>query len=226
MSDGPSALPRLSPDHLLEQSRLLDKVEVESCSSGIKDSQLGQPAIRVPPNSLLWLKLVRSRFLLIQSCEMVLELWDLTTPAKCVGSCGVDGTVDGAVIEDEGDPYSTGIFVSTRYMTARIIYVNELTNRMALHSGRIQCIRFVLDTLASASLKLPALGSLHQSCFVGYLRLLMREALFLRRYTRKCGGWGHSSRITKMGLSWSWFGLWIPSLTYHGRTTRAKHRDL
>ncbi|KIO25243.1 hypothetical protein M407DRAFT_244156 [Tulasnella calospora MUT 4182] len=48
---------------------------------------------------------------------MVLDLWDLTAPVNCVASCSVDGVVDGAVIEDEGDPHSTGIFVSTRSYT-------------------------------------------------------------------------------------------------------------
>ncbi|KAG8892827.1 hypothetical protein FRC01_013931, partial [Tulasnella sp. 417] len=103
----------MSLDHLLHQSRMLDKVEAESRSSGTKRSQLGQPTIRAPPNSVIWIKLVRSRFLLIQSSERVLDLWDLETTVKCVGSCSVDGIVDGAVVEDEGDPHSTGIFVST-----------------------------------------------------------------------------------------------------------------
>ncbi|KIO29947.1 hypothetical protein M407DRAFT_242450 [Tulasnella calospora MUT 4182] len=47
----------------------------------------------------------------------MLDLWDLTAPVNCVASCSVDGVVDGAVIEDEGDPHSTGIFVSTRSYT-------------------------------------------------------------------------------------------------------------
>ncbi|KIO19299.1 hypothetical protein M407DRAFT_148656 [Tulasnella calospora MUT 4182] len=107
----------LSFDHYLEQSRMLDKVEAKSRSSGITGLHLGQPTIKALPNSILWLKLVRSRFLLIQSSRMVLDLWDLTAPVNCVASCSVDGVVDGAVIEDEGDPHSTGIFVSTRSYT-------------------------------------------------------------------------------------------------------------
>ncbi|KAG8971668.1 hypothetical protein FRC05_010924 [Tulasnella sp. 425] len=78
---------------------------------------LGPPTMELPPNSIMWIKMIRSHFLLIQSSGAILAPWDLTAPLTCVATCNLDGTVDGAVIEEEEDPRMMRILLSTRSCT-------------------------------------------------------------------------------------------------------------
>lgn len=92
---------------------------------------LGRPTITLPPNPIMWIKMIRSQFLLIQSSGAILDLWDLTAPLKWVATCSLDGTVDGAVIEEEEDPRMMKIPLSTRYIWAYINCADKPNNEVA-----------------------------------------------------------------------------------------------
>ncbi|KIO23864.1 hypothetical protein M407DRAFT_26729 [Tulasnella calospora MUT 4182] len=69
---------RESPDHVKERTRLLE-LQADSVSSigSTIYAEMPPPTISAPPNSVLWMKLIQSRWLLIQVKGFSIELWDV-----------------------------------------------------------------------------------------------------------------------------------------------------
>ncbi|KAG8913058.1 hypothetical protein FRC00_003149, partial [Tulasnella sp. 408] len=102
----------------IERSRLLAKLEVDSQSAKpISAMCLDKPTINKNPNAVFWMRLIRSRWLLIQLRTGVLELWDLnennlSTP---LDSChSIDGTIDDSVIKEDPCHNVMLLYFSTR----------------------------------------------------------------------------------------------------------------
>lgn len=79
---------------------------------------MGEPSIKKPPNTVSWIKLIRSRWILIQLRTGAVELWEIdeNNAPTLINKChGIDGTIDGSVVEDDPCNNLVRVYVSTRY---------------------------------------------------------------------------------------------------------------
>lgn len=98
---------------------MLAKAELASQSAKfLAEAYLDEPSIKKPPNTVSWIKLIRSRWILIQLRTGAVELWEIdeNTAPTLINIChGIDGTIDGSVVEDDTHNNLVRVYVSTRY---------------------------------------------------------------------------------------------------------------
>ncbi|KIO33400.1 hypothetical protein M407DRAFT_17669 [Tulasnella calospora MUT 4182] len=71
------------------------------------------PLISAPPNSVLWMKLIHSRWLLIQLKGFSIELVDQNAKTPLITCSPISGVVDGAVVEQDDNLHYVKLHVST-----------------------------------------------------------------------------------------------------------------
>ncbi|KAG8946823.1 hypothetical protein FRC04_011370 [Tulasnella sp. 424] len=108
---------RESPEYAQEQTRLLEQQAVAAASlKSVRYAEMDPPLIVAPPNSVIWMKLIHSRWLLLQMKECFLELWDVVdrrTEGPLITCPAIRGAIDGAVIDLDDDPHCIKIHAST-----------------------------------------------------------------------------------------------------------------
>ncbi|KAG9032796.1 hypothetical protein FS837_002625, partial [Tulasnella sp. UAMH 9824] len=130
---------RESPEYAKEKTRLLE-LQAASVTSArpIHFAGMAPPMMSASPNSVLWMKLVHSRWLLVQMKGFSIELWDLidySVKNPLIACPTISGAVDGAVVEHDDDCHFIKMHVST---SSSITY----TFLLSLHI-HCDCVTFV-----------------------------------------------------------------------------------
>lgn len=113
----------LSPEVIAlqeERSHRLAKIERSArlFTRPISAMLLAEPTIKKPPNTVFWIRLIRSRWLLVQLSTGVVELWNIDNAniSMPIDSChNIDGTIDNSVVEDDPRHRIVSLYLSTRY---------------------------------------------------------------------------------------------------------------
>ncbi|KIO17753.1 hypothetical protein M407DRAFT_32570 [Tulasnella calospora MUT 4182] len=133
---------RESPEYAKEKTRLLELRAASIASIGSTPfAEMPPPTISASPNSVLWMKLLQSRWLLVQMKGFSIELWDVVDHSAenpLIACPAICGAVDGAVVEQDDDSHSEILNALTRFDSSCITY----TFLLSLHI-HCDCATFV-----------------------------------------------------------------------------------